>query len=250
MATVIAEYSAAGLGLWLVLQRLPDHRASFRTLLGRTADYLALIQVNRFLMVRTIALLLVLAFFTAQGARQGEVILAANAVLLTFLLVISNGLDGFANAAEAMVGQAVGGSSHQRFLVACRTAARWSLIGSLVLTVVFIAAGHWLIGLLTSIEEVRATARQFLPWLWLLPFTAVWGYLFDGIFIGATRTRDMQNTMLFSALAVFLPAWWLTTGWGNHGLWFALIMLMLARAATMATVFMVRTGNRSWFRHE
>ncbi|MCK7543627.1 MATE family efflux transporter [Marinobacter bryozoorum] len=250
LATVMAEYSAAGIGLWLVWQRLPDHRASLRTLLGHMADYLALIRVNRFLMVRTIALLLVLAFFTAQGARQGEVVLAANAVLLTFLLVISNGLDGFANAAEAMVGQAVGGGSHRRFLVACRTAARWSLIGSLILTVLFVAGGHWLIGLLTSIEEVRATARQFLPWLWLLPFTAVWGYLFDGIFIGATRTRDMQNTMLFSAIAVFLPAWWLTTGWGNHGLWFALITLMLARATSMATVFMVRTRNRSWFRHE
>ncbi len=250
LATMIAEYSAAGLGLWLVWRRLPDHRASFRTLLGQAVDYLALIQVNRYLMVRTITLLLALAFFTAQGAQQGEQILAANAVLLTFLLVISNGLDGFANAAEAMVGQAVGGGSHSRFLVACRTAARWSLIGSLLLTVVFVLAGHWLIGLLTSIEEVRTTARQFLPWLWLLPFTAVWGYLFDGIFIGATRTRDMQNTMLFSALVVFLPAWWLTTSWGNHGLWFALIMLMDARAVSMGTGFMVRTRNRSWFRHE
>ena len=247
LATVMAEYSAAALGLWLVWQRLPEHQASLRRLLGTLPDYLALIQVNRYILVRTIALLLVLAFFTAQGARQGEVILAANAVLLTFLLVISNGLDGFANAAEAMVGQAVGHRSRQRFLVACRTAARWSLIGSVVFTMLFVAAGHWLIGLLTSIEDVRATARQFLPWLWLLPLTAVWGYLFDGIFIGATRTRDMQNTMLFSALLVFLPAWWLTTDWGNHGLWFALIMLMLARALTMATVFLVRNRNRSWF---
>lgn len=247
LATVIAEYGATALGLWLVWQRLPDHQASARELIGQLSDYLTLIRVNRYIMVRTIALLLVLAFFTAQGARQGEVILAANAVLLTFLMVISNGLDGFANAAEAMVGQAVGRRSHRRFLAACRTAARWSLIGSVVFTVLFIAGGYWLIGLLTSIEEVRASAREFLPWLWLLPISAVWGYLFDGIFIGATRTREMQNTMLFSALVIFLPAWWLTTSWGNHGLWFALIMLMLARAATMATVFMVRTRQRSWF---
>ena len=250
LATVIAEYGATILGLWLVWQRLPDHRASLRTLIGRLPDYLALIRVNRFIMVRTIALLLVLAFFTAQGARQGEVILAANAVLLTFLLVISNGLDGFANAAEAMVGQAVGRRSHRRFLVACRTATRWSLIGAVVFTVIFVAAGHWLIGLLTSIDEVRDTAREFLPWLWLLPATAVWGYLFDGIFIGATRTRDMQNTMLFSALLVFLPGWWLTTDWGNHGLWFALILLMVARATSMATIFMIRTRHGSWFFNE
>ncbi len=250
MATVAAEYFATGLGLWLVWQRLPGHSASLKQLVGTLADYLALIQVNRFLMVRTVTLLLVLAFFTAQGARQGEVILAANAVLLTFLLVISNGLDGFANAAEALVGQAVGLRSRQRFTVICRTAARWSLIGALLLTVLFVVGGHWLIGLLTSIDEVRGSARDYLPWLWTLPLAAVWGYLFDGIFIGATRTRDMQNTMLFSALAVFLPAWWLTTGWGNHGLWFALIMLMVARAATMATVFAVRTRRGSWFRDE
>ncbi|WP_406812893.1 MATE family efflux transporter [Marinobacter daqiaonensis] len=247
MATITAEYFATALGLWLVWQRLPDHRASLKTLLGQLEDYLALIRVNRYLMVRTICLLLALAFFTAQGARQGEVILAANAVLLTFLLVISAGLDGFANAAEALVGQAVGHRSHARFLVACRTAARWSLIGAVIFTALFVLGGHWLIGLLTSIEEVRATARDYLPWLWLLPMAAVWGYLFDGIFIGATRTQDMQNTMLFSSLGVFLPVWWLTTSWGNHGLWFALIALMLARAGSMGAVFLVRTRSGSWF---
>lgn len=247
IATVIAEYGAAIIGFIIVLRRMPDGQRLTRELFGTLADYLAILQVNRYIMVRTIALLLALAFFTAQGARQGDTILAANAVLITFLLLISNALDGFANAAEALIGESVGKHSKRRFLVVFRCAFRWSLWGSLLLTVLFVIGGRGLIALLTGIEEVRTTAWEYLPWLWLLPFASVWGFLFDGIFIGATRTRDMQNTMLFAALGVFAPVWWLTTGWGNHGLWFSLICLMLARAVSMGWLCWSHTRNDRWF---
>ncbi len=247
IATVIAEYSAAAIGFRLVLLRLPADQGFSRALMGQLSDYARILQVNRYIMVRTIALLLVLAFFTAQGARQGDTILAANAVLITFLLVISNGLDGFANAAEALIGEAVGKGSRRRFRLVFRTALRWSLYGSLIFTVAFVLGGRHLISLLTGIDEVRTTAWQYLPWLWALPLTAVWGFLLDGVFIGATRTRDMQNTMLFSALVVFLPVWWLTTGWGNHGLWFSLICLMVARALTMGGLFLAHSRRDRWF---
>lgn len=247
IATVIAEYSAAAIGFRLVLLRLPAGQGFSRALMGQLSDYARILQVNRYIMVRTIALLLVLAFFTAQGARQGDTILAANAVLITFLLVISNGLDGFANAAEALIGEAVGKGSRRRFRLVFRTALHWSLYGSLIFTVAFVLGGRHLISLLTGIDEVRTTAWQYLPWLWALPLTAVWGFLLDGVFIGATRTRDMQNTMLFSALVVFLPVWWLTTGWGNHGLWFSLICLMVARALTMGGLFLAHSRRDRWF---
>ena len=247
LATVIAEYGAALLGVAIVLKQLPPGPWLNRRLFGQPADYLRILRVNRYLLVRTVALLLVLAFFPAQGARQGDVTLAANAVLLTFLLVISNALDGFANAAEALIGEAVGKGSRRRFRRVFRSALRWSLWGALLLTLVFVLGGRQLIALLTGIEAVRSTAGHYLPWLWLLPFAAVWGYLLDGVFIGATRTRDMQNTMLFSALGVFLPVWWLTTGWGNHGLWFALISLMLARALSMGLLYWRHTRSGRWF---
>ena len=247
MATVMAEYSAAAIGFYMVLKRMPDGQGFERALFGQLRDYLRILQVNRYIMVRTIALLLVLAFFTAQGARQGDTILAANAVLITFLLVISNGLDGFANAAEALIGEAVGRNSRRQFKTVFRVAFRWSLWGSVLFTVAFVLGGRFLIGLLTGIEEVRATAWDYLPWLWMLPLASVWGFLLDGVFIGATRTRDMQNTMLFSALVVFLPVWWLTTGWGNHGLWFSLICLMLARAISMGWLFMSHSRHDRWF---
>ncbi|KKN39630.1 hypothetical protein LCGC14_0741620, partial [marine sediment metagenome] len=126
-------------------------------------------------------------------------------------------------------------------------ALRWSLWGSLLLTIVFVVGGRSLIAMLTGIEEVRTVAWQYLPWLWVLPFASVWGFLFDGVFIGATRTRDMQNTMLFSALGIFAPVWWLTTSWGNHGLWFSLICLMLARAVSMGWLCWSHTRNDRWF---
>ncbi|MBW0148156.1 MATE family efflux transporter [Marinobacter arenosus] len=247
MATVIAEYGAAAIGFAIVLSRMPEGQRLTRALFGELADYLKILRVNRYIMVRTVALLLVLAFFTAQGARQGDTILAANAVLITFLLVISNALDGFANAAEALVGEAVGKGSRRRFRMIFRSALRWSLWGALLLTIVFVFGGRALIALLTGIEAVQTTAWQYLPWLWLLPFASVWGFLLDGIFIGATRTRDMQNTMLFSALGVFLPVWWLTTGWGNHGLWFSLICLMLARALSMGWLCWSHSRHGRWF---
>jgi MATE family multidrug resistance protein len=247
IATIMAEYGAAGIGFVIVLKRMPEGQRLTQALFGTLTDYLGILQVNRYIMVRTIALLLALAFFTAQGARQGDIVLAANAVLITFLLVISNALDGFANAAEALIGEAVGKNSYRQFRAVFRCALRWSLWGALLLTIVFVLGGRTLIALLTGIEEVRTTAWQYLPWLWLLPFSAVWGFLLDGVFIGATRTREMQNTMLFSALGVFLPVWWLTTSWGNHGLWFSLICLMLARAASMGWLCWSHTRHGRWF---
>lgn len=246
-ATAIAEYAAAGLGFWLVWTRRPTDLVFDRRLLGQMADYLAILKVNRYIMVRTILLLLSLAFFTAQGAQQGDTILAANAVLLTFLMLISNGLDGFANGAEALVGESVGQRDREHFRAVCRTALRWSVWGAGLFTLLFLVAGGWIISLLTSLPEVAGTAREFLPWIWLLPFAAVWSYLLDGIFIGATRTRDMQNTMLFSVLAVYLPVWWLSQGWGNHGLWLAITSLMLARAASMGWLFLRHTREDRWF---
>jgi len=246
-ATLIAEYAATGLGAWLVWHRRPSGVALDRRLLGVAADYWALLRVNRYLMVRTVCLLLTFAFFTAQGARLGDTVVAANAVLLTFLMIISNGLDGFANGAEALVGEAVGERSRARFRAVCAAAARWSFIGSLLFALAFILAGSTIIHLLTDLETVRREALLYMPWIWALPVVAVWSYLLDGIFIGAVQTRLMQNTMLLSVIGVFLPAWWLTRSWGNHGLWFALSLFLLARGLSMGAAFRWLSRPWRWF---
>src|SRR5690606_1164021 len=201
LATVIAETSALGLGLWLIRQRHPQQwqQAGLGPLIRQWSDYLGLLRVNRFIFVRTVTLLLVFAFFTAQGARLGTDILAANAVLLTFLLLISNGLDGFATGAEVLTGEAVGARSLARLRISLNVALGCAVAGALLFCGFFWLTGEWLISLLTDLPTVAASAREFLPWLILMPLLAVWSYLLDGVFIGALKVQAMQNTVVLSA---------------------------------------------------
>lgn len=185
-------------------------------------------------------------FFTAQGARLGTEILAANAVLLTFLLLISNGLDGFANGAEVLVGEAVGARRQDALATALRVSLVCAAVGAVAFTGLFWSAGREIIGILTDLPEIRTTAGDYLPWLIALPLLAVWSYLLDGVFIGATQVRAMQNTMILATL-LFLGIWWKTQPLSNHGLWLALCGFMLARGALLGAVALNLNRRRQWF---
>ena len=237
-ATLIAEYSSAAIGFAIVFRS-----QWFKTWHVKSRDlfdlqrYRRLLLVNRHLFVRTISLLFTFAFFTAQGAQQSDLVLAVNAVLLTFLLLISNGLDGFANAAEALVGEAVGQKNTLHFKQVVKVSSGWSFFTACLFSLVFWLFGADIIHLLSSIPEVVTLAKQYLVWIILLPIIAMPSYLFDGIFIGATRSREMQNTMLMATFLVFLPAWWLSQGWGNHGLWLALTLFLLFRGGALGYLY-------------
>lgn len=230
-ATVIADYLSCGLALTLAFQQLSKYSSQppWKELL-QIQHYRNLLHSNRQLFIRTLLLLFVFTFFTRQGAQLGNDILAANAVLLNFLMLISHGLDGFAHAIEALSGRYLGATDRSNLIRACRSAALWSLLTAIAMTIGFYLAGQALISQLTDIPAVINTANDYLPWLILMPLWAVWGYLLDGIFIGLQWFRAMQNCMLFSVLMIYLPIWWLTQPWANHGLWFSLSSLMLARA--------------------
>lgn len=228
-ASVIAEYTGATLGLWLAWRtlRAQGAPAGWRS---PGADVLrALLSVNGNLFIRTLALMFALGFLTAQGARLGSGILAANAVLLQFFYLLSFALDGLANAAEALVGRAVG----RRDASGLRRAIRVSMLWSVGIATGFVLAyglgGNLLIGLMTGLEDVRAVARTYLPWLVAAPLICLWGFLYDGIFVGATRAREMRDTMLIATFGVFVPGWFLLQGFGNHGLWAAFLAFMAAR---------------------
>jgi MATE family multidrug resistance protein len=248
LATVCAEYFSLLLGFWFcrrMLGRLPGAWAWQQ--LRRLGDYRELISVNRYLFVRTLLLLMTFAFFTAQGARQGTDILSANAVLLNFLLLISNALDGFAHATEALTGKALGQKRRRGFYQVLVCATFWSAISAVLLTLVFWLGGKPIIWLLTDIAEVREQAVRYLPWIILLPLIGTWSFLLDGIFIGTTQVRAMQNTMLVSVLLVFAPIWWLAQPLGNHGLWLAFLSLFAARGLTGAWVFWRLQRQDAWF---
>lgn len=228
LATAIAEYT--GLALGLVLAR----RATRGARGGHQPSFRRFLAVNLPLLVRTVALMLCFGFLTAMGARFGGAVLAANALLLNFLYLASYALDGFANAAESLVGRAVGAADTDALRRALSLSAQWSLGVALALAALFWAGGPLLVDLMTTQPELRALAREYLPWLVALPLVGCWAFLFDGVFVGATLTRQMRDTMLFAALAVYLPAWWLLRPLGNHGLWLAFLLFFAARGAAQA----------------
>lgn len=240
LATVIAEYSGLALGLWLALRARRAAGAPGRV---PPPPWSRFLEVNLPLLLRTLALMLCFAFLTAMGARFGSAVLAANALLLNFLYLASYALDGFANAAESLVGRAVGARDGAMFRRALALSGQWTLGVSLVLSALFWLGGPLLVDLMTTQAPLRALAREYLPWLAAVPLVGGWAFLFDGVFVGATLTRQMRDTMLFAALAVYLPAWWLLQPLGNHGLWLAFLLFFAARGAAQAWLLWRLTGR-------
>lgn len=245
LASVIADYSALTFGGYLVLRQLGHLEGCFqRQRLLVVSAYSALFNVNANLFVRTLGLLFAMAFFTAQGARQGDTVLAANAVLLQFIMLTSYALDGFAHAAESLVGRAFGRRDWREFAATVRATAQFSFWTAAVATLAFALGGNYLVAMLTGLAEVRATATSYLPWMIVMPLIAVWSYLLDGVFIGTTAVREMRNS-IFIGLAVYLPTWWLSQGLGNHGLWLAFTLFMFTRSAVLIAYY-YRYRQRHW----
>lgn len=233
IATLIAEWTGLGFGLWLC-------RAAFGTALApalaRLRDAAALrvmAVVNGDIMVRSILLQISFTSFLFLGAGLGDVTLAANQVLMQFLTIAAFFLDGFAFAAEALVGKAVGARSVASARRASLLSTGWGVGAVLVLSLVYLLAGPALIDLMTTAPEVRLAARDYLFWLAAAPIIGVWAWMLDGIFIGATLTREMRQTMLVSVLVYTAALLVLLPLFGNHGLWAALMVLNITRGITM-----------------
>ena len=164
----------------------------------------------------------------------------ANAVLINLLNLMSFALDGFAHAAEALVGKAVGARDRAALRAAVTLALRWSLYVSVLFSLFFLVAGRPLVRLLTDLPAVIDLSFVYLPWLVLLPLVAVWSYLYDGVFVGATRAREMRDIMLISTFLVFVPAWYAFSFLGNHGLWLALTLFLASRGIGMHYFYRTR----------
>jgi MATE family multidrug resistance protein len=184
-------------------------------------------------MIRTAALIAVWLFFTAQGARAGDVMLAANAVLNNFLLISAFFLDGLANAAEQLCGRAYGARDRAAFSDAVRLVMLWGTGFALAVTAVFALFGPGLIDIMTASEDVRRASRNYLWFVAVSPMPAVFAFAYDGIFIGATWAREMRNLMVV-ALLIFLSAWLALRTFGNAGLWAALLVHYAARGGLQA----------------
>ncbi|AEX23446.1 MATE family efflux transporter DinF [Vibrio sp. EJY3] len=239
LASVIADYSGMAFGLVCVWKTWQERQLpSPQRLLADTQNGIGrFVKLNRDIFLRSLCLQAAFSFMTFQGASFGDDVVAANAVLMSFLMIISYGMDGFAYAMEAMVGKAIGAKDRQQLSASLIGTFFWSLVICLGLTAVFSLAGSTLIAMITSIEEVQQQAANYLPWLVVMPLASMWCFLLDGIFVGATKGKDMRNSM-FVATSSFFVVFYLFSGWENHALWLAMTSFMLMRGIGLGVILL------------
>ncbi len=233
-ATLCAEWSGLLLGLWLCRAAFGGAQWHDWARVFDAARLKRMLQVNADIMIRTVLLQGAFTAFTFLGAGFGDRVLAANQVLLQFLEVTAFALDGFAFAAETLVGQAMGAGQRARRRQAAVMTAQWGAGGALALAAGFALAGPAIIAVMAKDAGVQETARAFLPWVVAAPVVGVASWMFDGIFIGATATRAMRNAMALSVAVYGLALVLLLPTWQNTGLWAALMVLNATRGLSMA----------------
>lgn len=232
-ATALAEWSGFALGLWFC-------RAVFVGTAWRAwqavfdgARWRRMVSLNRDILLRSLLLEAIFVSFMFMGAGQGDVVLAANQVLLQFLMIASFALDGFAFSAEALVGRAMGARDAVRLRRAAILASGWGMVVAVLMALVFAVCGEWIIDAMTTAEDVRAQARIYLPYLLGVPVIGCAAFMLDGIFVGATRSADMRNMMALSFMVYVICVMILVPIIGNHGLWLSLLISFVARALTL-----------------
>ncbi|MFA7503437.1 MAG: MATE family efflux transporter [Burkholderiaceae bacterium] len=233
-ASLIAEYLGLVVGLLLLARLLA--RRDIRLALAPLRDlaaYRTLVVVNGNIFVRTLCLIAAFAWFHGQGARFGDMPLAANAILLQMVNLLAYGLDGFAHAAEALVGAALGARDRAGYRWAVRTTSLWAGGTALIYALLYYALGPAFIAMMTDLVALREAASVYLPWVVAMPLLAVWSYQLDGIFIGSLRTREMRDGMIIAFITFLVAGFLLTAAWGNHGLWAALAVFFVMRALTL-----------------
>ncbi|EEY98056.1 DNA-damage-inducible protein F [Vibrio sp. RC586] len=250
IASVIADYAGLLFGLLCVVRYWRQHQlpAPFSFIPSITKELSRLVALNRDIFLRSLCLQAVFSFMTFQGAALGDETVAANAVLMSFLMMISYGMDGFAYAMEAMVGKAIGAKDDRQLRTSMIGSTFWATMICLLLSLIFLGFGSDLIQMITNIPSVQATAEIYLPWLVAMPLVAVWCFLLDGIFIGATKGKEMRNSMAISAVAFFM-AYWLSASYGNHALWLAMLSFMALRGVTLGIALATQWRAGTFLQH-
>ncbi|MGR3621762.1 MATE family efflux transporter [Pseudophaeobacter sp.] len=233
IATLIAEWSGLALGLWLCRAAFAGNQWCDWPRVFDPARIRRMAQVNGDIMVRSVLLTGSFTTFLFVGAKFGDVTLAANQVLLQFVEITAFALDGFAFSAEALVGSAVGAGNRRNLRRAAWISSQWGIVSAVVLSAGFALGGPFLIDLMATAPEVRLEGRSYLIWAVVLPLISVASYMYDGIYIGATWTRDMRWAMMQSVAIYVVALVALVALLGNHGLWAALLVLNIARAVTL-----------------
>lgn len=248
-ATLIAEYSGVILGLTYIVydkNRIKQRtiRSLFNVILSKLiyvkeallekSSLIHYFQLNRDILIRTLCLEVCFVFITFQGARLGDDVIATNAILMNFVLLISFGLDGIANATEVLVGKAQGQRDAKQRNYVVKIALYWTGLFALSYSLLFVFAGTLFVSLLTDIPDVLHSTKEYIHWITILPILGCWCYLFDGVFVGLMKTKAMRNSMIIATFGCFFPMWWIFQDFGNHGLWAAFSVFLLVRGLSLA----------------
>ncbi len=233
--TLISTYLALALGVVLFFRRYKRYVAHY--LPTELIDTVALKQyfsVNRDIFIRTICLIFTFSFFTAMSAKQGDLILAANTILLQLWMVASYGIDGFAYAAESLIGRFKGSRDKEKLEKAVTHNLGWGMALGLFGTLIYWLFSDPILAIFTNNQDVIELAKVVLFWTIMAPLVSSFCYILDGVFIGATETGPMRNTMLVATFVIFLPVYYFgTMMFGIHGLWLAMVLFMIARGAAL-----------------
>ncbi|MGB1204252.1 MAG: MATE family efflux transporter [Chitinophagales bacterium] len=231
-STVLAQYTGLGLAVFLFLKKYTALLSHFeQKLLWQIANFKHFFAVNSNIFIRTFFLLITFAFFTLQSAKAGDTVLSANQILLEYLMLMSYFTDGFAFAAESLVGKYIGAKNSEKLKQSIYYSFRAGFVLAISATIVYALMGEKLLLLFTENQDIIAQASPYLPWLILLPIVSMSAYIWDGIYIGATAAVAMRNTMVASTVLFYLPVYFLLEPYlGNHALWLALTTFMIARS--------------------
>lgn len=240
--TVCGELIGTVTGLAIVLVRFFRAGLVPRSRVFDLQALRAMFTLNRDILIRTFVLMASFALLTRQGAQLGTLTLAANAILMNFFLVATYFLDGFAAASEQLAGRAVGARNGPAFHRAVRLIAIWGFSVALALMALILATGDQLINLMTTAPDVRALAALYIIWIAATPLSGVLAFQMDGVFIGATWSQDMRNMMLLSFALYLVALLSLGALFGNHGLWAALHIFLLARGITLYMIMRRRSA--------
>ena len=235
LGTVIAQYCGLLTAVIFLFAKFRHHLVPIRRVILLQADKLKrFFQVNADFMIRSILLVLSIAFFNNQSAKLGDDMLAVNMILMQFFYIFSYFTDGFAYAGEALVGRFTGAHDAKQLRQTVKLLFLWGFLIALPFTLLYALFPDWFIGLISDQPGIIPMAHPYYVYLAAIPLITFAAFLWDGVYIGATAARAIRNTMLISALAVFLPASLiLMPRFGNHGLWIAFLLFMVARGLSM-----------------
>lgn len=241
-ASLFSDYIALVCGGLLVVRIIKPfyQRNDFRKIVRQLFDVASLksfVALNRDIFIRTLCLQVTYAFMTTQGVKLGDNVVSANSVLMHFLLLISFSMDGLAYAVEALVGKSIGKRCLRKLKESIHATLFWAFIFSVIQLLLFYFYGQWIIGQITSITSIQLEANRYLPWLIIIPLTSMLGFVFDGVFVGMARAKEMRNSMLVSLCLVYFPVWWCFSEQGNQALWIAMNAFMLARGLTLLWIY-------------